>query len=76
MFSIDATSGQLALVQQISTEGSSPRNFVLDPSGKFLLVANQRSNSILSYLIDPSSGRLTPTGQKVEIGAPVCIKFR
>lgn len=76
VFEIDASSGQLTAIQQVSTGGQWPRNFALDPSGAFLLVANQRSDSILSFRVDTATGRLTPTGEKTEIPSPVCIRFR
>jgi 6-phosphogluconolactonase len=40
-FSIDPVRGTLTLVGHFSTEGKTPRNFALDPTGKFLLAANQ-----------------------------------
>jgi 6-phosphogluconolactonase len=27
------------------------------------------------FRIDQQTGRLTPTGQKIEVGAPACVKF-
>jgi 6-phosphogluconolactonase len=76
MFAIDASSGQLTAMQQVSTGGDWPRNFAFDPTGQFLLVANQRSDSILSFRVDGESGRLTPTGETVQLPSPVCIRFR
>ncbi|TYP67999.1 lactonase family protein [Paenibacillus methanolicus] len=67
--------GQLTPIEHVSTEGSYPRNFAITPDDRFLLAANQQSNSIVSYRIDEASGRLTATGQRTEIGAPVCIRF-
>jgi 6-phosphogluconolactonase len=52
-----------------------PRNFNVDPTGKWLLVANQGSNSIVVFAIDPKTGALKPTDQRVKVGAPVCVKF-
>lgn len=75
VFSIDPKSGQLSLVEHVSTGGDWPRNFVIDPTGTYLLVANQRSDSVVTFRIDPSTGRLTQTGQTAEIPAPVCLKF-
>ena len=71
-----AESGALALDQVISTEGDWPRNFTLDPSDRWLLVANQRSNSIVVFSRDQSTGRLTPTRQRIELPSPVCLRFR
>jgi 6-phosphogluconolactonase len=48
---------------------------VIDPTGKFLLVANQKSDSIVSFHIDAITGRLKATGHVAEVPAPVCLKF-
>jgi 6-phosphogluconolactonase (cycloisomerase 2 family) len=45
--------GQLTLLQRRSVEGDHPREFALDPSGNFLLVANQKSNQIVVMRRDP-----------------------
>jgi 6-phosphogluconolactonase len=72
---VDAKTGKLTLVQNESTGGRTPRFFCLDPSGHFLLVGNQDTNTIVTFKIDPSSGKLTPTGDKYELGKPVCFVF-
>jgi 6-phosphogluconolactonase (cycloisomerase 2 family) len=41
----------------------SPREFALDPSDNFLLVANQKSNQIVVMRRDPRSGKLLETVQ-------------
>jgi 6-phosphogluconolactonase len=74
-FSIETTSGALDLAQTTSTEGSWPRNFSLAPNGRWLLVANQKSNAIVVLARDRESGRLTSTGQRLEISSPTCIRF-
>jgi 6-phosphogluconolactonase len=43
VFSVTESTGALAFEQVVSTEGDWPRNFSLDPTGRWLLVANQRS---------------------------------
>ncbi len=70
-----AEEGALALEQVISTEGDWPRNFSLDPSERWLLVANQRSDSVIVFGRDPGNGRLTPTRQRIAIPSPVCVRF-
>ena len=75
VFVIDPVSGQLTPEQQVPSGGRSPRNFTLDPTGRFLIAANQRSDAIVSFRVDPESGRLTPTGERMELAAPVCVKF-
>ncbi|HMF86752.1 MAG TPA: beta-propeller fold lactonase family protein, partial [Gemmatimonadaceae bacterium] len=74
VFSV-AGSGALALEQVVSTQGDWPRNFSFDPTGRWLLVANQRSDSIVVFGRDPESGRLTPTQQRIALPSPVCLRF-
>ncbi|MGC4035032.1 MAG: lactonase family protein [Chitinophagaceae bacterium] len=75
IFSIDQKSGQLTLVGHQSTLGKTPRNFDLDPSGNYLLVANQNSDNIIVFKRDKQTGLLSDTGKKIEVGNPVCIKW-
>jgi len=74
IYSISST-GKLKRVGQVSTLGKTPRNFTLDPSGNFLLVANQNSDDIIIYKRNKITGLLIPTGKKIEVGSPVCLKF-
>ena len=75
VFSVAESTGALVLEQVVSTEGDWPRNFSLDPSGRWLLVANQRSDFVVVFGRDPESGRLTPTRQRIAIPSPVCLRF-
>jgi 6-phosphogluconolactonase len=75
VFAIDPLNGFLVFVQRISTNGKNPRDFAIDPTGRFLVVANQSSDSIYVYRIDQASGKISPTVTKIEIGTPVCLKF-
>lgn len=74
-FKIDEQSGKLTYIANTSTGGRKPRNFVIDPTGNFLLAANQDSDNIVVFRIDRRTGMLHNTGQKIEIPAPVCVKF-
>ena len=56
-----------------STLGKTPRHFALDPSGRYLLAANQDSGNVVVFRIDPQSGLLQPTGVSVAIPRPVCV---
>jgi 6-phosphogluconolactonase len=75
VFAVAKSTGALALEQVVSTEGDWPRNFSLDPTGRWLLVANQRSDSVVVFGRDPDNGRLTPTRQRSAIPSPVCLRF-
>ncbi len=74
IYSIDKK-GMLSFVGRSSSQGKGPRNFVIDPSGKFLLVANQDSNEIVFFKRDPKTGLITPTDNKIQVNKPVCLKF-
>jgi 6-phosphogluconolactonase len=76
LFSVAEPTGALTLEQVVSTEGDWPRNFSLDPTERWLLVANQRSGSIAVFARDERSGRLTPTTQRLAVASPVCLRFR
>lgn len=75
VFEVDEDNGQLRLKQRRSVEGNEPREFSLDPSGKFMLVANQKSNEIRVMRRDPRSGEIGETVQVFSQGAPSDLKF-
>jgi 6-phosphogluconolactonase len=67
--------GNLTAVGRQSVLGQTPRNFAIDPSGNFLLAANQNSNNVVIFKRDLKTGLLTPTGKKIQLDKPVCLKF-
>jgi 6-phosphogluconolactonase len=75
IFSVDAKTGALTPVGHQTTGGRTPRHFAIDPTGRFLLAAHQRSNSIAVFRIDAATGKLTPVGEPVSVGKPVCLLF-
>jgi 6-phosphogluconolactonase len=75
VFSVAQSTGALALDQVVPTDGDWPRNFSLDPTERWLLVANQRSDSVVVFGRDPDNGKLTPTRQRITIPSPVCLRF-
>lgn len=74
IFSIDSDDGTLQKVGY-QTTAKHPRNFVITPNGKFLLVAGRDDNMIQVFSIDASSGMLTNTNQDILVSKPVCLKF-
>jgi 6-phosphogluconolactonase len=59
----------------VATGGRTPRDFCLSPDGRFLLAANQDSDSVVVFAIDPASGMPSPAGEAVAVGTPVCVRF-
>jgi 6-phosphogluconolactonase len=55
--------------------GKTPRFIGIDPSGRFLISANQNSGDMYIFRIDPASGALTRQGAAVSVPAPVDILF-
>ena len=74
VFQIAPADGRLTLVQHVSTQGKTPRNFALDPSGRVLLVANQNSDNVFTYTVDKQTGKLTPTGKSVSVPSPMFVE--
>jgi 6-phosphogluconolactonase len=74
IFSI-ASDGKLKLVGHQSTMGRTPRNFNFDPTGNFLLVANQNGNNVVIFKRDKQTGLLTPLAKQIEVPNPVCVKW-
>lgn len=75
VYRIHQDSGRLDQVEVEPIGGRTPRNFAIDPSGQFLLAEGQDSDSITVFRIHPESGALEPTGTKLQVPSPVCIRF-
>ncbi|RYY94729.1 MAG: lactonase family protein [Chitinophagaceae bacterium] len=75
IFRIDAASGLLSPVGHVPTGGRVPRNFSLDPTGNWLLAANQDSDSITVFKVDKATGGLTDTGTRIAVPSPVCLQW-
>lgn len=75
VYKVDQDSGQLTFVEWTSTEGNWPRDFVLDPTGEFLVATNQKSNTMALFSRDTSTGKLEKIQTDVKVPEPVCVKF-
>ena len=64
-FSIDAATGKLTLLNQVSSKGSGPCHVALDKAGKWLFVANYNNGSAAAYPVqdDGKLGEATATVQ-------------
>ncbi|WP_321436047.1 lactonase family protein [uncultured Bacteroides sp.] len=74
IFKVNQLNGKLTKVGYQLT-GIHPRNFIITPNGKLLLVAARDSNSIQIFKINPKNGLLEDTGKTIGIDKPVCLKF-
>jgi 6-phosphogluconolactonase len=67
--------GSIKFIEQESTLGKGPRDFVIDPSGNYLLVGHQYTNEIIIFKRDKATGKLKNTGKKIELCSPVGLIF-
>lgn len=75
VFAIDQKKGTVTPVDQVPTQGKTPRNFGIDPTGSYLFAANQNSGTVVVFRIDQKTGRLTPSGDVLDVDSPVCVVF-
>jgi 6-phosphogluconolactonase len=75
VFKVDQKTGKLSAVGSQPVMGKTPRNFNFDPGGDYLLVANQNSDNVVIFKINHQTGMLTDTGNRIDVGSPVCIKW-
>lgn len=74
-FSI-ATNGKLKLLYHTPTFGEVPRSFTLDPSGKYLLVANQKTGNIIVFRRNIKNGSLSKVGNETAVPNPSSLQMR
>lgn len=75
IFGVNEADGRLQRIGSQPVQGIGPRNFVIHPSGNWLLVANQKTNNIVVFARDAQTGRLKETGSGTSLPAPVCLVF-
>jgi 6-phosphogluconolactonase (cycloisomerase 2 family) len=75
VYAVDPLDGALEERQRRDSGGVEPREFALAPDGRFLLVANQRSDNLLVMQRDPDSGLLGDTLQELHVPSPSDLKF-
>jgi 6-phosphogluconolactonase len=72
---IEQVTGKLVQMTRTSCGGKIPRNFRLDPTERWMLVANQESSNISIFARDPMTGELSNEGRSVAAATPMCIVF-
>jgi 6-phosphogluconolactonase len=72
--SFDPETGKMAFVQRITDGINTPRNYAIDPSGRWLVCANLHANTATIYGVDIQTGRLTLTGT-VQVPEALCVRF-
>jgi 6-phosphogluconolactonase len=75
IFSVSPSDGSLRPVGRQSSLGSVPREFRIDPSGRWLIVGNQQSDTAYLFRRDPQTGMLASDPKRIDIGSPVYFEF-
>lgn len=75
LYAVNQEDGWLTWIDCISTRGRTPRGFTIDPSGTFVLVANQDSHTMAIFRIDEDHGTIFATGHEAHVPNPVCVKL-
>lgn len=74
IFSISGD-GTLSYVGRQTALINTPRSFVIDPTGNFLLVANMDGNNVVVFRRDRRTGMITSIDKQIKVDNPVCLKF-
>jgi 6-phosphogluconolactonase len=74
-FAVDRRTGRLTEIQRLAAGGQIPWSFAIDPSARWLLVANQGSGAVVVFARDLASGRLSPTSQSMPVTKPTSIAY-
>jgi 6-phosphogluconolactonase len=74
VFAVKAN-GELETVQHIASGGATPRHIAIDPTGEWLLAANQDSDCVCGFHRNLETGCLTASRFQIGVPKPACIVF-
>jgi 6-phosphogluconolactonase len=75
VFAIDPSTGELTPKGHIPSGGKAPRDFSIDPTDSYILVANGNSDNITIYRRNKETGMAEGEGKKLNMPSPVCVLF-
>lgn len=75
IFSIDQKTHKVTPVGHQGMGVKTPRNYAIDPTGKYMLVANQSGGNVIVFRINQDTGELIPTDDSVNVSRAVCVRF-
>lgn len=74
LYAVD-TDGKLTFVDNAPAGVQVPRDFSIDPSGKWIIATGQKDGKVAVLQVDPATGKLSLTDQSATVGTPVCVVF-
>ena len=75
LYRADWKTGSLTPGGRFDCGGKTPRNFTLDPTERWMVVANQVSNNLSVFARNPETGELGKEGKSVAAATPMCVLF-
>jgi 6-phosphogluconolactonase (cycloisomerase 2 family) len=75
VYAFDSQRGTMREIQRIPAQGKVPWSFGIDLTGRWMLVTNEASDSLVELKIDSVTGKLSTTDQAVTIPNPVTVVF-
>lgn len=75
VFRVDRRNGRLTALGYVPAGGAVPRNLSIDPAGRFLLSANEKSGTITVLPIDQATGMPGPARVAASIDTPGGMAF-
>jgi 6-phosphogluconolactonase len=73
-YRVERRTGRLTELQRVAAGGTQPWNLALSPDGGWLLAANETTSELASFRVG-ADGRLTATGNRLDVAKPVSIVF-
>lgn len=67
--------GRMKFEDTTSVTGPVPRHFAVHPDGKWMIAGLQEESKVVTFAVDPVSGKLTLHGEPTAVGMPVCLVF-
>jgi 6-phosphogluconolactonase len=74
-FAVSPADGKLTMIGKTSCGGKRPRHLTLDPTDRWLLVANQDTDTIAVFARDDKLGKLANEGKTFPLSRPQCLVF-
>lgn len=67
--------GKLTEIQRVPSQAGTPWSFGIDPSGKWMLVANSTTGTVTVFAVDKATGKLEPTSDPLKLTAAMTVAF-
>jgi 6-phosphogluconolactonase len=74
-FAVSPADGRLTMIGKTSCGGKRPRHLVVDPTDRWLLIANQDTDTIAVFARDSETGKVANEGKTFPLSRPQCLVF-